>query len=115
MLDNVDYEEKVQHQINRSSFEKIAENPNKTYEKRVNTWIEKWYSNKSISEKWKKFITVKDSTPGKMYGNVKTHKIGNPTRVITSGCNSAMCFMILQVNCHQELKIQTTCWTLLTT
>ena len=90
ILDNVDYEEKVQHQINRSSFEKIAENPNKTYEKRVNTWIEKWYSNKSISEKWKKFITVKDSTPGKMYGNVKTHKIGNPTRVITSGCNTAI-------------------------
>ena len=23
--------------------------------------------------------TVKDSTPGKMYGNVKAHKIGNPT------------------------------------
>ena len=90
ILDNVDYKEKVQHQINRSSFEKIAENPNKTYEKRVNTWIEKWYSNKSISEKWKKFTTVKDSTPGKMYGNVKTHKIGNPTRVITSGCNTAI-------------------------
>ena len=25
---------------------------------------------------------MKDSTPEKMYGNVKTHKIGNPTRVI---------------------------------
>ena len=37
----------------------------------------------------KKNLTVKDSTPGKMYGNVKTHKIGNPARVITSGCNKA--------------------------
>ena len=90
IVDNLDYEEKVQHQINRSSFEKISENPNKIYEKTVNTWIEKWYNNKSISEKWKKFITVKDSTPAKMYGNVKTHKIGNPTRVITSGCNTAI-------------------------
>ena len=86
ILDNSDYEEKVQNQINRSSFEKFSENPNKRYEKRVNTWIEKWYNNKSISEKWKKFITLKDSTPGKMYGNV----IGNPTRVITSGCNTAI-------------------------
>ena len=77
--DNSSDEEKVQHQINRSSFEKISENPNKIYEKRVNIWIEKWYNNKSISEKWKKFTTVKDSTPGKMYGNVKAHKIGNPT------------------------------------
>ena len=30
---------------------------------------------------------VKDSAPGKMYGNVKTI---NPTRVITSGCNTAI-------------------------
>ena len=90
LLDNLDYEEKVQHQINRSSFEKISENPNKIYEKRVNTWKEKWYNNKSISEKWKKFIMARDSTPGKTYGNVKMHKIGNPTRVITSGCNTAI-------------------------
>ena len=90
ILDNSDYEGIVQHQINKSSFEKISENPSKTYEKSFNTWIEKWYNNKSISKKWKKFITVKDSTPGKMYGNVKTHKIGNPTRVITSGCNTAI-------------------------
>ena len=52
--------------------------------------IAKWYNNKSISEKWKKFITVKDSTPGKIYDNVKTHKIGNSARVITSGCNTAI-------------------------
>ena len=90
ILDNLDYEEKVQHQRNRSSFEKISENPKKIYEKGVNTWIEKWYNNKSISKKWKKFITVKDSIPGNMYGNVKTHKLGNPTRVITSGCNTAI-------------------------
>ena len=25
-----------------------------------------------------------------MYGNVKMHRIGNPTRVITSGCNTAI-------------------------
>ena len=33
---------------------------------------------------------MKGSTPGKMYGNVKMHKIGNPTRVITSACNTAI-------------------------
>ena len=46
--------------------------------------------NKSIREKWKKFIKVKDLTLGKMYGNVKTLKIDNPTTVITSGCNTAI-------------------------
>ena len=48
------------------------------------------YSNKSISEKWKKFITVKGSTRGKIYGNVKMHKIDIPAIVITSGCNTAI-------------------------
>ena len=65
---------------------------------------------------------MKDSTPGKIYVNVKTHKIGNPTRVILSGCNKAIenlsifveiYFMVFQVNYHQELMIQTICWTLL--
>ena len=31
---------------------------------------------------------MKDATPGKIY--VKNHKISNPTRVISSGCNKAI-------------------------
>ena len=31
-----------------------------------------------------------DSTHEKMYGKVKTHKIGNPTRVITIGSKTAI-------------------------
>ena len=65
---------------------------------------------------------MKDATPGKIYVNVTTSKIGNPTRVILSGCNKAIenlsifveiYFMVFQVNYHQELMIQTICWTLL--
>ena len=42
---------------------------------------------------------MKDSTPEKMYGNVKAHKIGNPTRVITTSCNTAIeNFSIFVVN-----------------
>ena len=33
---------------------------------------------------------MEDLTPGKMHGNVKNHKIDNPTRVITSDCNTAI-------------------------
>ena len=33
---------------------------------------------------------MKDLIPGKMYGNVKTHKVDTPTRVITSGYNTAI-------------------------
>ena len=37
-----------------------------------------------------KFVTAKDSTPEKMHGKVKKHKIDNSTRVVTSGCNTAL-------------------------
>ena len=36
------------------------------------------------------YNSEKGSTPAKMCGNVKMHKICNPTRVITSGCNTAI-------------------------
>ena len=43
-----------------------------------------------IDNNWKRFITPTNSRPGKMYGLVKTHKVNNPVRVITSGCNTAI-------------------------
>ena len=52
--------------------------------------MEKWQSNKSLSNDWVKFTTPSHSKPGKMYGNTKTHKINNPVRVITSGYNTAV-------------------------
>ena len=43
-----------------------------------------------MSIDWVKFITPEHSKPGKMYGNIKTHKMNNRVRVITSGCNTAV-------------------------
>ena len=54
----------------------------------MNNWLNKWP--KKIIEEWKKFITPNNSSAGKMNGMVKTHKNGNPVRVITSGCNTAI-------------------------
>ena len=38
----------------------------------------------------KRHNTPHNSRPGKMYGNIKTHRADNPARVITSGCNTAV-------------------------
>ena len=35
--------------------------------------------------------------PGKMYGDIKTHKISNPARVITSGFSTAVDFLFVFV------------------
>ena len=53
-----------------------------------------------MSKDWVKFVTPEHSKPGEMYGNIKTHKINNPTRVITSGCSTAVESLIfVEKNC----------------
>ena len=59
-------------------------------EEQVNSWISKWTSKGVINNNWKMFITPTNSTPGEMYGLVKTLKVNNPVRVITSRCNTAI-------------------------
>ena len=43
-----------------------------------------------LSDPWSRFIKPSNSTPGKIYGLVKTHKERNPARVIISGCETAI-------------------------
>ena len=53
-----------------------------------------------------------------MYGNIKTHKMKNPARVITSGCSTAVESLLIFVerklykfaeNLLSRIKIQMTC------
>ena len=53
-------------------------------------WIQKRTRNNILCKTWQKFIEPSHVTPGKMYGLVKTHKVNNPVRVITSGCGTAV-------------------------
>ena len=53
-------------------------------------WIQKWTQNNVLCKTWQKFVELSDVTPGKVYGLVKTHKVNNPVRVITSGCGMAV-------------------------
>ena len=48
ILENKTYEEKVQHQIDRSSFKELKDDPSKLFQEKVNNWIEKWHANKVI-------------------------------------------------------------------
>ena len=54
----------------------------------MNNWLNKWPE--KITEEWKKYITPNNASAGKMYGMVKTHKNGNPARVITNGFDTAI-------------------------
>ena len=85
------YIHKVEDQINRSSFIQLDHNLTQEFDFKVEKWLEKWTKNKSIGDKWQSYLKpTNDSTPDKMYGLIKTHKVGNPAWVITSGCSTAM-------------------------
>ena len=71
VLSKNDYESKVQHQIERSSFTETEIDYRKNFEENVNSWISKWTWVGVIDNIWKRFITPTNSTPGKMYGPVK--------------------------------------------
>ena len=90
VLLNNDYESKVQHQIDRSSFTETDIDHSKNYEEKVNSWVSKWTSKEVIENNWKRFLNATNSAPGKMYGLVKTHEVNNPVRLITSACNTAV-------------------------
>ena len=57
------------------------------FERKVKVWIDKWQGNKTLSNDWIKFIKPENSKPSKVYGNIKSHKIKNPARLITSSCS----------------------------
>ena len=88
ILENETYEEKEQHQIDRSSFKELKDDPSKLFQEKVNNWIEKWHANKVIDNSWKSFVSCDSPSAGKMYGLIKNHKVDNPVRIITSGCNT---------------------------
>ena len=82
ILDNDDYIGRVDYQIWGNFFSELNDDPSNDFDINVIIWIEKWTRNGILNDSWGGFIKPSYSTPGKMYGLVKTHKEGNPVRVI---------------------------------
>ena len=56
----------------------------------MNLRIQKWTENNVLDKSWSKFIEPSVVAPWKMHGLIKTHKVDNPVRVITSGCGTGV-------------------------
>ena len=65
ILENKVYEEKIQQQIDRSSFKELKDDPSKLFQQKINIWIEKWYAKKVIDNSWKDFISCDSPSAGK--------------------------------------------------
>lgn len=71
------------------------------------TWADKWRP-RGLSDKWIDFITSNSSPgPGVNYPLIKTHKPGNPARVITSGCGTPTENLSLFVEKYCKIVVDT--------
>ena len=89
---------KAEEQIKRSSFVKLNYDPTFDHIAKVKAWAEKWYAAGEISKEWKDYIYIENARPGKNATLYKTHKPGNPVRLLTSGCNTT----IEHLSCYIE-------------
>ena len=82
ILNKVDYTDKVSYILSdESKFKRIEKDPTETIKKKANNLIE---AQNSVVDDFKLNKIVGDYQPGYAYGNVKTHKPGNPLRPIIS-------------------------------
>ena len=71
VLDNEDYVKKVEHQI---SFQRLEYDLTKSFDVKVNTWVEKWSQMNILDEKWKSYIQTECSI-GTIYSYIQTELV----------------------------------------
>ena len=71
VLENEDYVKKVEHQI---SFQRLEYDPTKSFDVKVNTWVEKWSQMNILDEKWKSYIQTECSI-GTIYSYIQTELV----------------------------------------
>ena len=64
--------------------------PMEQHANKIKLWGGKWLCEGQISLAIAQWITETKAKPGVAFGNVKTHKPGNPLRLITSCCGKAI-------------------------
>lgn len=82
--------EKANEQIARSAFRELDADPTNEHVSLVKNWAQKWVKKKEISNAWGEYVINNEAVPGKNATLYKTHKPGNPVRLLTTGCNSAI-------------------------
>ena len=91
VIDKEVYDAKMKEQLeNPLHYEKIDSDPSTEFVDVISQWGKKWLERGQISEEIAQWVTNKNAKPGKAFGTIKTHKEGNPLRLITSCCGTAI-------------------------
>ena len=90
VLDSDSYIEKIDRQLERSFFQELDYHSSDKFHKKVTLWVKNWKQYKILDNSWCKFIEPSQANRGKLYGLIKTNKVDNPVRVITSECGTTI-------------------------
>ena len=90
ILDRQDYIDKVESNLNDGSFDVLPSDPSIIFTEAVKNLGEKWIKKGEIAESLLDCILNSEARPGTNYGLIKTHKPGNPIRLITLGNGMAV-------------------------
>jgi len=91
LIDKGEYEDKMFGQLhNQLHYKSLQEDPTYRHLAVVESWCNKWVRKGEISDQLANWIINKKAKPGVAFGNIKTHKAGNPLRLITSCCGTAI-------------------------
>ena len=71
-------------------YNKLNHDPTSEHFEKIKNWGRIWFSEGQISQEIATWVANLGPKPGVAFGNVKTHKEGNPLRLITSCCGTAI-------------------------
>ena len=78
-------------QLNNSlHYNRVESDPTFEHFEKIKNWERNWLAEGQINEEIAPWIASLEPKPGVAFGNVNTHKEGNPLRLITSCCGPAM-------------------------
>ena len=91
VIDKSDYEAKMKEQLeNPLHYQKLEHDPSADFVEVIKQWSKKWFDKGQINEEIASWVVNGSAKPGKASGTIKTHKEGNPFRLITSCCSTAI-------------------------
>lgn len=91
IIDTDEYDAKMKEQLqNPIHYDKLDSDPSTDHVSVISQWGKKWLERGQISENIAKWVVNENAKPGKAFGTIKTHKEGNPLRLITSCCGTAI-------------------------
>ena len=91
ILDKTEYSSKMLGQLeNPLHYKKLDSDPSANFVYTISEWSNKWLRKGQIDQNIANWVVNHKAKPGKAFGTIKTHKEGNPLRLITSCCGTSI-------------------------